>query len=131
MIHEEENINTENDMPLEKVNVWRQIAEDTANMLGIRNLIDYPKEVKKAVFAVFVISVMVFHIYNSHKAVRMVREKDLLEKKIKEIKWELISVQSDLLKRSIQTDIETHTDAIGLKQIKTPPYKITVAKDEN
>lgn len=115
----------------EKENVWQQVVQDLLQLLGIGDVFSYASVIKQAMFICFLIGLAVFHIYNSHKSVRWVREKNQLEQEIKELRWEEMSIKSDLLKRSMQSDIERDIEALGLESAKTPPFKIVVPKNEN
>lgn len=126
-----ENINPTQDEHQEKTSVWSQISDDTINMLGLGNFLKYPKVIKQVAFILFLITLTLSFIYNSHKAIKMVRDKDVLQAEIREIKWELTSIKSELLQNSMQSDIEKQIESIGLKSSKTPPYKIVVSKNEN
>lgn len=115
----------------EKENLWQQVVQDLLQLFGIGDVFSYTSVIKQTMFVCFLIGIAVFHIYNSHKSVRWVREKNILEQEIKELRWEEMSIKSDLLKRSMQSDIENDIEAIGLESIKTPPFKIVVPKNEN
>lgn len=115
----------------EKENLWQVVISDLLELLGIGDILNYSNVIKQVAFVCFLIFIAVFHIFNSHQAVKMVREKATLETEIKELRWEQMSIKSDLLKRSMQSDIEKDIEAIGLKSLKTPPYKIVVPKNEN
>lgn len=115
----------------EKENLWQVVINDLLELLGIGDILNYSNVIKQVAFVCFLICVAIFHIFNSHQAVKMVREKNTLETEIKELRWEQMSIKSDLLKRSMQSDIEKDIEAIGLKSLKTPPYKIVVPKNEN
>lgn len=131
MSEEKKHITAETESTQTSESVWLQIKEDTINMLGLNDLLNYPKVISQVTFVLFMVSIFIFHIYNSHKAVRLVRERELLKKEIKELKWEHISIKSDMLQKSMLSDIEIHADSLGLKSLQTPPYKIVVSKHEN
>lgn len=118
----------ENAATPEKENLWQVVVTDLLDLLGIGDLLNYTAVIKQVAFVCFLICIAIFHIFNSHRAVRMVRDKNILETEIKELRWEQMSIKSDLLKRSMQSDIEKDIEAIGLKSLKTPPYKIVVPK---
>lgn len=128
-LNENEISKTENSIPSpEKESVWHQVVQDLLDLFGIGDVLSYSNVIKQAMFICFLIGIAVFHIYNGHKAVRWVREKNNLEQEIKELRWEEMSIKSDMLKRSMQSDIEKDIEAIGLSSSKTPPYKIVVPK---
>ncbi len=115
--------------PKEKVS--QQVIKDLMDLFGLGDLLNYTTVIKQVAFVAFIVGIGVFHIYNSHKAVRMVRDLNTLENEIKELRWEQISLKSDLMKRSMQSDIEQNIQELGLKRLKTPPYKIVVKTNED
>lgn len=127
----EDILSKEQETTPEKENVWQQVVNDLLDLLGISDIVNYSSIIKQVAFVCFLILIAIFHIFNSHRAVRMVRDKNKLETEIKELRWEQMSIKSDLLKRSMQSDIEKDIESIGLKSLKTPPYKIVVSKNEN
>lgn len=112
-------------------NLWQQVVQDLLDLFGLGDMFSYSSIIKQAFFVCFLIGIAVFHIYNSHQSVKWVRQKNDLEQEIKELRWEEMSIKSDMLKRSMQSDIEKDIEAIGLISTKTPPYKIVVPKNEN
>lgn len=115
--------------PKEKIS--QQIINDLLDLFGLGDLLNYTHVIKKVAFISFLVGIGVFHIFNSHKAVRLVRDQNALENEIKELRWEQISIKSDLMKRSMQSDIEQSIQDLGLKRLKTPPYKIVVRTNED
>ena len=115
--------------PQEKLS--QQIRSDLLDLFGLGDMLNYASVIKQALFAAFIVGIGIFHIFNSHKAVKMVREQDTLENEIKELRWEQISLKSDLMKRSMLSDIELNIQELELKRLKTPPYKIVVKSNED
>ncbi|MCO5247624.1 MAG: FtsL-like putative cell division protein [Chitinophagales bacterium] len=104
--------------------LWQQIKEDLLNLLGVGDLLNYSVIIKRAFFFCFLICIVLFHIYNSHKAVRMINDKNKLEAEIKELEWEKLSIKSDMLKKSMFSKIENDIEPLGLKPLLESPYKI-------
>lgn len=124
------------DEPIEETaskneSVGQQVVNDLLELFGLEDLLNYSNVIRQVMFIAFLLGIGIFHIYNSHKAVRMVREANVLEKEIQELRWEQISIKSDLLKRSMQSDIEKDLEGMGFISLETPPYKIVIHKDEN
>jgi len=115
----------------EKEIIYRQVVNGILDMLGLSDWLSYSKVIRQVAFFTFLIGLGIFHVFNSHRAERMVREISSLEQEIKELRWEQMSIKSDLMKRSMQSDIETAVAPQGLKSLKTPPYKIVIRKNEN
>jgi hypothetical protein len=111
--------------------VRRQIVSGVLDLLGLSDWVTYSKVMKQIFFVMFLIGLGVFHVYNSHLAEDMVRRISRIETEIKEIRWEYMSVKSDLMKRSKLSDIEIAVEPFGLKSPVQPPAKIVVKKNEN
>ncbi len=79
----------------------------------------------------FLAFLAVLYIYNSNHAIRMIRDCDRLTKEIKEHRAEFISVKSEFMYRSKQSQVSKRLDERGLKELKQPPIKITFSEDED
>ena len=129
MIDKEHNIESNlTETYSDKESVRSQLVNDLLKLFGLDDMLNYSKIIKQATFICFLIGIGIIHIFNAHNAVKMVKEKDTLEKEINEIRWQQMSIKSDFLKRSMQSDLEKDMKAIGMESIKTPPYKITVER---
>lgn len=81
-------------------------------------------------FAFFVV-LAALYIANSHAAEKMVRKSDKMAKEIKELRAEYISIKSDLMYRSKQSQIARRLESAGLKELRVPPKRIIYSeKDE-
>lgn len=76
-------------------------------------------------FALFIVCLLLLHIWNVHNNERIVRKTDKLNKEIKELRSEYISILSELMSESKQSTIAAKLDTIGIKELTTPPIKIT------
>ncbi len=65
------------------------------------------------------------YIYAQHHAARMQKERETLKKEIKELRAEYITIKSDLMDKSKQSEIVNKLEPLGVKELKTPPAKIT------
>ncbi|MBI1222164.1 MAG: hypothetical protein GC180_06125 [Bacteroidetes bacterium] len=81
-------------------------------------------------FIFFMAGLAIIHIYNSNVAIKTMRESDKLGKEIKEARAEYISVKSELMYRSKQSQVSKRLEGTGLKELKQPPYKITETRKE-
>ncbi|HCS20639.1 MAG TPA: hypothetical protein DIW47_08785 [Bacteroidetes bacterium] len=76
-------------------------------------------------FIFFLAGLAIIHIYNSNQAIKVVRKCDNLTREIKEARAEYISVKSELMFRSKQSQVSKRLEGSGLKELKQPPFKIT------
>ncbi|MGV3596426.1 MAG: FtsL-like putative cell division protein [Bacteroidota bacterium] len=79
----------------------------------------------------FLAGLGLFYIYNAHYAQRIVRKTDDIKDEIKELRAEYITIKSDLMYQSKQSQVSKRLEGGELKELRTPPYKITFTdKDE-
>jgi len=76
-------------------------------------------------FAFFIILLLLLHIWNAHNTERIIRKTDKLNREIKELRSEYISILSELMSESKQSAVAAKLDSTGLKELTTPPLKIT------
>ncbi len=81
--------------------------------------------VRQIPFALFVMVLLLLHIYNVHTTERIIRKTDKLNKEIKELRSEYITILSQLMSESKQSNVAKKLDTLGIKELITPPIKIT------
>jgi cell division protein FtsL len=81
--------------------------------------------VRQIPFALFVMVLLLLHIYNVHTTERIIRKTDKLNKEIKELRSEYITILSQLMSESKQSNVAKKLDTLGIKELTTPPIKIT------
>ena len=77
-------------------------------------------------YVFFLTGIALVYIANSYYAEKTIREIDLTTKEIKELRSEYISVKSDLISKSNQSQVATLVLQAGLKESRTAPKKIVV-----
>lgn len=81
--------------------------------------------VRQIPFGAFVMILLLIHIYNVHTTERIIRNTDKLNKEIKELRSEYITILSQLMSESKQSSVARKLDTLGIKELTTPPIKIT------
>lgn len=81
--------------------------------------------IRQIPFALFIVFLLLLHIWNVHNNERIIRKTDKLSKEIKELRSEYISILSDLMSQSKQSTVAQKLDTIGIKELTSPPIKIT------
>lgn len=81
--------------------------------------------VRQIPFGAFVMILLLIHIYNVHSTERIIRNTDKLNKEIKELRSEYITILSQLMSESKQSSVARKLDTLGIKELTTPPIKIT------
>ena len=75
-------------------------------------------------FGLVAFVLMVFYIYNQHHANKALRTKEKLNKELKELHSEKISLESEITNASKQSEMAKKLEASGLKELRVPPIKI-------
>lgn len=108
----------------------KRLVEGLLQVLGLEGILTYSRVAQNAFFVIFLLGIAVFHVFNTHSAERMARNMEKKEKEIKELRWEYMSVKSDLMYKSKRSELENELAIYGLKPLSQPPYKIVVKKNE-
>jgi Bacteriodetes cell division protein (FtsL-like) len=77
-------------------------------------------------YLLFLCFLGVVYIANAHFAEQNVREIQHVEKKIKELKWEYISIKSETMFKSMQSQIDVSLDPTGIDLEPVGPKVIIV-----
>jgi cell division protein FtsL len=80
---------------------------------------------KQVPFGLFIVLLLLIHIWNAHNVEKVIRKTDKLNREIKELRSEYISILSELMSESKQSTIAAKVDTLGIKELTTPPFKIT------
>ena len=80
---------------------------------------------KQIPFGMFIVLLLLIHIWNAHNVEKMIRKTDKLNREIKELRSEYISILSQLMSESKQSAVAAKLDTLGIKELTSPPYKIT------
>ncbi len=80
---------------------------------------------KQVPFGLFIVLLLLIHIWNAHNVEKTIRKTDTLNREIKELRSEYISILSQLMSESKQSTIAAKLDTLGIKELTTPPFKIT------
>lgn len=92
--------------------------------------ITYDKMVENIPFIIFLAGLAIVYIWNTHYAEKTRRDKDKLNRELKEYRWEYVSAKSELMFKSKQSEVLKLVEPSGLKELTTSPKKIVVSKDE-
>ena len=82
---------------------------------------------KQIPFGLFIVALLLFHIWNAHNTEKIIRKTDKLSREIKELRSEYISMLSELMGESKQSSIAKKLDTLGIKELTSPPFKITTS----
>lgn len=110
------------------VALCKQVVERVLNLLGVDEWVTYNAVVRNALFVLFLVAIGLFHISNTHSAERMMRGINTLERDIRELRWEYLSIKSDLMLKSKQSELVKRLEPYGFKELREPPKKIVIEK---
>jgi hypothetical protein len=81
-------------------------------------------------FILFCAGLMILHIAYGYQTERIVRDLDRTGSELKELRSAYITVRSQLERTEQQSQVAAEIGALGLRESRVPPVKITVEKKE-
>jgi cell division protein FtsL len=96
--------------------------------INVFGLIEKDMLVKLMPFIFFLTGIALVYIANSYYAEKTIREIDMTAKDLKELRSEYISVKSDLISKSNQSQVANAVLPMGLKESRVAPKKIVVTE---
>jgi hypothetical protein len=72
------------------------------------------------------LALAMLYIRNAHYSETLVRNIDQAHDKLREVRWEYMTVKAELMSASKQTEIAKAVKSIGLKELSEPPKKIRI-----
>lgn len=70
------------------------------------------------------VGIIILYISLSHFHVRSLKQKEDLKTQLNELRSEYISVKSNLMKQSNQSEVARRLQPEGIKELRTPPFII-------
>lgn len=92
--------------------------------------LDKDSAMKLFPFIMYLTLLAIIYIANAHMAERTIRQTDKLNKEIKELRSEYITIKSDLMSRSMQSEVARRLASSGIEELRNPPRKIVIDEDE-
>jgi galactokinase len=119
--------------PIEK----KSVDSDTRNFTDtVKRLSEFdfrikPEQVMRQLpFLAYLFLLLILFIYNSHRSEKIIREADRLQQEVKDLRSEYISELSQLMGESKQSAVAKKLGPYGIKELKTPPSKITFRDEQ-
>jgi hypothetical protein len=97
----------------------------------LKGVFSYGWILKNLVFFLFVAFLVVLYIANGHEADKYIRDINLADREIKELKYEYKTLKSEEIFRSRQAQVVSAASALGLKLSTQPPVHITLVRDSS
>ena len=104
--------------------------EQLLDVLGISEWVNYSKVVQNGLFIFFLVIIGLFYVANKHYAESTVRKIDKKEKELQELRWEYMTLKSNLMYDRKQSELAGKLIESGLVELDKPPHKIVVEKRE-
>lgn len=104
--------------------------EQLLDVLGISEWVNYSKVVQNGLFIFFLVIIGLFYVSNTHYAESTVRKIDKKEKELQELRWEYMTLKSNLMYDRKQSELAGKLIESGLIELDKPPHKIVVEKRE-
>ena len=82
-------------------------------------------------FLMFLVLLAILYIGNNHFGEKMIRRTHQMETQFKEIRWEYMSIKSELMFKSKQSHVAKLVSPLGLKELTEPPKKIVIRDHGN
>lgn len=98
--------------------------------IKLENLFEEGFPVKHLPKILFVMTLGLFYIGNTHYAEKTVRRINQINAEVEDLRADYTTLKSNLMFSSKQSEVARKVKTIGLKESLTPPYKILVEKGE-
>ncbi len=114
--------------PIKIQNSFQKIVESVLRAFGIDDFISYAQVIHNFLFVVAIVFIGVIEIFNTHLSVRLNRGISKKQETIKELRWEYMTVKTEMNQKSKQSALQKILEPYGLKALKESPKKIDVKK---
>ncbi|HNA39999.1 MAG TPA: FtsL-like putative cell division protein [Chitinophagales bacterium] len=114
--------------PTPQPNAFQRIVETVLHVFGIDDFISYAQVIHNFLFIAAIVFIGVLEIFNTHLSVRFYRGINKKQEAVKELRWEYMTVKTEMNQKSKQSVLQTVLEPTGLKTLKEPPKKIEVRK---
>lgn len=108
----------------------KRVVEGFLVILGVDEWVTYQKVINNALFFLFIVAIGVFHVSHNLSAEGMNRNISRKQQQVKELRWEYMTIKSDLMFRSKQSELTKLLEPHGIKELTVPPQTIIVEKGE-
>lgn len=106
-----------------------KIDKSLQNVLG-GGFLTREKALSLLPFLMFLAAIALFYIGNNYVAEKKIREIEDLNSELKELRYEYITVKSELMFLSKQSQVAKKLKATGIKESTVPPEKIKIEKED-
>jgi hypothetical protein len=129
-VHIEQTETTQEEVETKPQSKLQRIVESVLRVFGIQDFVSYAQVMHNFIFVLAIVFIGVLEIFNTHLAVRLNRGITKKQESIKELRWEFMTVKTDMNLKSKQSQLQIVLAPYGLKPLQEPPKKIEVKKGE-
>jgi len=129
-VHIDQNETTIEEVETKPQSKLQRIVESVLRVFGIQDFVSYAQVLHNFIFVLAIVFIGVLEIFNTHLAVRLNRGITKKQENIKELRWEFMTVKTDMNLKSKQSQLQIVLEPYGLKPLQEPPKKIEVKKGE-
>ena len=115
----------------EQPNPKERNPESNPDVSGWKRWLNYQSVVKQVPFFLFLTVLAVIYIYNGHYADKTIRNINRTEKEVKELKYEYITVKSEVMFQSKPSELIKAVEPLGLKELVQSPVVLKDSVDAN
>jgi Bacteriodetes cell division protein (FtsL-like) len=119
----------ENNIPVTTKGQLQRIIEATLQVFGISDFVTYAQVLRNVFFVLTIIGIGVVEIFNTHWSERMMRKIEKQTEHVKELRWEYMTVKTNMNQKAKQSELQKILEPYGLRSLQEPPKKIEVKKE--
>ena len=98
---------------------------------GWKRWLNYQSVVKQVPFFLFLTMLAVVYIYNGHYADKTIRNINRTAKEVQELKYEYITVKSEVMFQSKSSELIKAVEPLGLKELVQSPVVLKDSAEKN
>lgn len=99
-------------------------------LIKTKDIFDEGVPVRMLPKIIFLASILIFYIGNTHYAERTIRKIEKLKVRVDDLRADYTTLKAEVMYSSKQSEVSRRVAAMGLKESLQAPYKIVVKQDE-
>jgi hypothetical protein len=99
-------------------------------IFGFEKVFEAGIPLEKLYKIVFLSTLGLIYIANSHLTDKMIRKIDKLKREVEDLRADYITQKAEYMFDSKQSEVAKKVEPLGLIESKRPPYKIVITKEE-
>ncbi|MCH8317568.1 MAG: hypothetical protein IIA88_03590 [Bacteroidetes bacterium] len=91
-------------------------------------MFDQGLPVKYIPYLIYIITIGIFYIWNTHFSEKTIRELDKITSEVEDLRANYTTLKADYMFKSKQSEVAKRVARLGLYESSEPPFKIVVKK---